>query len=192
MNSTRKLDQGRWFSLVRLGFVVATAGLLLGATGAANAQPDQEQMKAMLQTRQHLDQVEQQLSKIQEETMSAHPELQKKQDEFKALLMSTMRDKGYKPQEDMKRLGELRQKLRSRGLQAKERNDLIAEFQQKSSRLRKAQEEAFADAKVKKAQKDLQDAVVAAMKKKDPNTSKLLKEMDEAKAKLDKLRSSGQ
>lgn len=189
MNSTRKLDQGRWFSLVRLGFVVAAAGLLLGATGTANAQPNQEQMKSILQIRQHLNQVEQQLSKIQHEAMSGNAALQKKQNAFESLLMSTMRDKGYKPQEDMKRLNALREKLRSGGLKPKERSGLIAEFQQKSMRLRKAQAEAFADAKVKKAQQDLQDAVVAAMKKKDPNTSKLLKQMDEDKRKLDKLRS---
>jgi len=191
MNSMCKLDQASRFSWPRLGFVMAMAAVLVGGAGAVYAQPDQEQMKSMLQTRQRLHQIEQKLTKIQKATISSHPELQKRQDQFKALLMSTMRDKGFKPQEDMKRLGELRQKLRSRGLKPKERNQLIAEFQQKSSRLQKAQQEAFNDDKVKKAQQDLQDAVVAAMKKKDPDTGKLLKEMDEAQQKLDKLRGAG-
>jgi len=191
MKSMCKLDQAWRFSLPRLGFILAMAGVLLSGTSAAYAQADQERMKSMLQARQHLHQIEQKLTKIQKATISSHPELRKQEDKFKSLLMSTMRDKGFKPQEDMKRLGELRQKLRARGLEPKERNQLIAEFQQKSSRLQQAQQEAFSDKKVQQAQQDLQDAVVAAMKKKDPDTSKLLKEMDETQKKLDQLQSSG-
>lgn len=191
MNSMRKLLKARGASLPRLWFLAVLCGVFLG--GAAYAQApgaDQERLKSVMQARQHLEKVERRLTRIQQATISTHPELQKQQSQFESLLMSTMRDKGYKPKEDMKRLTELREKLRAGGMRPKERSQAIAEFQQKSSRLQKGQQEALQDKKVIKARQALEDAVVAAMKKKDPSTANLLKDMDETKRKLDKLQGS--
>lgn len=189
MISMRQHDSARQRLSVWLWVLLVTLGAVVCGTGAYAA-GDQEQFQAMMQAQQRLRQVERQLTKIQKEAVNAHPELQKKQDDFRSLLMTTMRSKGYTPEKDMKRLNELRKKLNDRSLNVDDRDKLIAEFQEKSSRLQKAQHDAFGEKKVKQAQQDLQAAVVAAMKKTDPNTTKLLKEMDDLKAKLDKLRSA--
>jgi peptidoglycan hydrolase CwlO-like protein len=59
-------------------------------------------MQAFQEAREHLREVQQQLDEIQQKTMEAYPELKEKENNFRDLLFSIMRDKGYTPEEDMK------------------------------------------------------------------------------------------
>ena len=69
---------------------------------------------------------------------------------------------------------------------------MFREFIQRNSRLQQAKRDAFSQPKIKKAQTDLQDAMVAAMKKSHPETAQLLQDLEKTQKKFEKLRAAAQ
>jgi septal ring factor EnvC (AmiA/AmiB activator) len=182
-----------WRRIAALMSILALAALLGGPAVYADATSDAKKeayLKSVHAAQQHLDEVEKQLSDIQKDTISSHPELQKQEEDFRALLMSAMNTNGYNADEEMKRLTELQAELAKKDLKQEDRSKLLREFIQRKNRLGQAQRQAFSQEKIQKAQKDLQDAMVDAMKKKHPETDKLLQDLDKSQQNLDQLRAS--
>lgn len=149
-----------------------------------------QQVQAFRQTRQEMIELQQKLNKIQQETVEAHPELKEQQDAFGELLLAEMKSKGHTPEQDLARLKEMRDELRSEGTPKEERQQLMVEFQQKAQAYKKAQQEALQSEKVKKARGELVQAITTAMRERNPETDKLLEELRQKQQKLMEIRKS--
>lgn len=142
-------------------------------------------------TDQHLQDIDKKLTKLQQETVKSNPDLQKKQDAFEKRVVTFMQQKGFKPEEDLKRLKELQAKLNDKSLKQDERSKLLREFLVTNTRFQQAKREAYSDPKIEAAQKKLQAEVEEGMKKKYPEAAGLLEDMKQTRQKLYDLQTSG-
>lgn len=174
---------------------------LMGAFGLASAQgqapvaagdepppsltPEQiQQLETLQQKRAELMQVKARLDQIQKEAMDANPKLREQEDAFAELVKEEMKSMGHKPDEEVAELRDLQTKLQNEALPDAERQQLWGQFQEKAGAFQAAQRRALESPKVKQAQTDLRDAVVAAMKARDPKTEELLAQMESARDEL--------
>lgn len=170
--------------VVPLLSLVAMVSVLAGPAAHADEKGDAKQQayaKSLQQTRQHLQEVEKKLSDIQKDTIASYPDLQKQEADFRSLLMSTMSSENYNADQEMKRLTDIQAQLSKKDMDPQEKRKLFREFLKRKSRFQQAQSKAFSEPKVQKAQTDLQDAMVNAMKKKHPETQSLLDDLEKTR-----------
>lgn len=146
-----------------------------------------QQLETLRQKRAELMQAKERLDKIQHEAMEADPKLRAQETAFAELVKEEMKGMGRKPDEEVAELRELQQKLQSEELPDAERQQLWGQFQEKAGSFRAAQQRALQTPKVQQAQTELREAVVAAMKARDPETEKLLAQMESTREELKAL-----
>ncbi len=168
----------RVIPLLSLLVMVAAAGSPTAYADPSSDAAKEAYMKSLQATRAHLSEVEKKLSEIQKDTIASYPDLQKKEQDFRALLMSTMSSKDYDANQEMKRLTDMQAELEKKDVKPEDKRKIFREFMKGKSRFEQAQTKAYSEPKIKKAQEDLQDAMVAAMKKKHPETGQLLQDLD--------------
>jgi len=168
----------RVLPLLSLLAVVAVLGSPPVYADAKSDAAKQAYVKSLRETQQHLRDVEKKLSDIQKETEASNPELQKREEDFRKMLMSAMSTKDYNADEEMKRLNELQAELTKKDIKPADKRKLFREFLQRKSRFQQAQGRAFSQPNIKKAQEALQAGMVDAMKKRHPETDQLLKELE--------------
>ncbi len=168
----------RVIPLLSLLVMVAAAGSPIAYADPSSDAAKQAYMKSLQATRNHLSEVEKKLSEIQKDTIASYPDLQKQEQDFRALLMSTMSTKDYDANQEMKRLTDMQAELQNKDVKPEDKRKIFREFMRGKSRFEQAQSKAYSEPKIKKAQEDLQDAMVAAMKKKHPETGQLLQDLD--------------
>lgn len=146
------------------------------AKGAKAPQPQQPnpQQQAM--------QIQQKLVQIQKATVEANPELAEQQQELQALIQEKMKANGHTPEKDMSRLKKIREQAQAEDMDKKERQSLAQEFQQTRQKLGNARREAMQDEEVQEKTEALQQDMIAAMKEQNPETEKLLKQMEALQA----------
>jgi|GEM_PF-2704909 len=149
-----------------------------------------KQFEAFQKARQDLVQARTKLNKIQAKTLKKHPELQKQRKAFGSLVSKTMKKNGYDAKQGIAELKSLRDKLKDKSTPKSKRRQLAQDFQTKVMALRKAQGQAMQDKQVQKARHDLGQAVVAAMKKEDPQTEQLMATVQKREQELMKIRRS--
>ncbi len=179
--------------VIPLLFLMVMVAALGSPTVYADAKSDaakQAYLKSLQETRKHLNEVEKKLSEIQKDTIASYPELQKQEEQFRALLMSTMSSKDYDANQEMKRLTDLQGELQKKDLKQEDKRKLFREFIQRKSHFEQAQNKAFSEPKIKKAQADLQDAMVNAMKKKHPETGQLMQDLEKTQKEFAKQQQS--
>lgn len=165
---------------------------LLLTAGAATAQsPDaaltaeqQAQLQAIHAARKQMMQLEQRLTQIQEATLAANPELKAQQEGFKAKLLAAMEENGYAAEQEVAELHALEARLRAEGASDEERRALMVEFQQKAAAYQQAQRQAMESESLQQARQELSDAVLAAMKRQDPQTEALIGQLQETRQRL--------
>ena len=180
----------RVIPLLSLMVMVVALGSPTVYADAKSDAAKQAYLKSLQETRSHLNEVEQKLSEIQKDTIASYPDLQKQEQQFRALLMSTMSSKDYDANQEMKRLTELQEELQKKDLKQQDKRKLFREFIQRKSHFEQAQNKAFSEPKIKKAQTDLQDAMVDAMKKKHPETGALMQDLENTQKKFAKQQAS--
>ncbi|MGA7801438.1 MAG: hypothetical protein WCC36_11570 [Gammaproteobacteria bacterium] len=131
-----------------------------------------------------LMQDEQKLAQIQTKTLKAHPELKKQQQAFMVLMTKEMKRHGHEPKKDIAELRAMEGKLRSKSTSGADRQKLTQQFEQKLTAFQQARAEAMQTPKLKKARTDLSDAMLSAMKKEDPKTADLLREVTQKRQEL--------
>lgn len=147
--------------------------------------PEQvQELETLRQKRAELMQAKERLDKIQYEAMEADPKLRAQEEAFTELVKEEMKDMGRKPDEEVAELRELQEKLQSEELPDAERQTLWGEFQEKAGSFQAAQRRALQSPKVQQAQTELREAVLAAMKARDPETEKLLAQMESVREDL--------
>jgi chromosome segregation ATPase len=147
--------------------------------------PEQsEKLQAFQKVRAEFMAAQQRLDQIQQETMKAHPELEKQEQALKDMVTAKMKKNGNDPDQDLAEIDKLQEQLRSDKTPEEERQALMGQLQEKAMAYRKAQGEALQDRGVKKAQSDLMVAVVDAMKNQDPESEKLIEQMKQKRQEL--------
>jgi hypothetical protein len=151
--------------------------------------PEQQKLIQAFQPK-HVEmmQIQRQLGQIQDKTMKAHPELQKQQEQFADMLKTKMKKNGHSPDKEMADLRGLVKQLQDKSTPDDKRRKLALEFQQKRQAFEKAQEQAMEDKDVQQARGQLMTAIITAMKKDDPKTQGLIKQLDQKRAELMKIR----
>jgi len=172
----------------------ALAGiLLLPAAAAQQAGPKpgmspspgaNTMQQEFMQQRAKLQQLQQQLGKIQKQTMDKHPDLQQRQEDFRDLMFSKMEEKGHSPKQEIGHLKTLQTKLQDKDIKADKRKDLIQDYRKTNMSLQQAQQEALQDKEVKQARQSLSNDVLSAMRDEDPHTDKLLQQVKETRQSL--------
>jgi hypothetical protein len=182
------------------GIVVSTP-LLLGSTfvsAADSAAPSKAEpskaapqmsakQKEFMDARQEMQRIQQRLGKIEQDALKANPELQKQREDFRQLLLSTMKKNGHDPQKQVDHLRELQTKLKDKDLEDGKRKELIDEFRSGNRELQQAQREAFQDEDVQKARVKLAQSMVAAMKEQDGDTEQLIRRLKQVQQHLQEI-----
>ncbi len=158
------------------------------ATSQAGVSPAQEeQQQAFEQARNEYVATQRRLEQIQRDTIQARPELQKQEQAFNDLVIKEMKKQGHSPKQDKVEIEKLQEQLQNNEVPDTKREALMSEFQEKVMAYRKAQGEALQNQEIQKAQNDLLDAIVTAMKEHDPQTDQLIKQMAEKRKQLMKM-----
>ena len=153
--------------------------------------PEQSELQnAYRQTHADYMAVQQRLKQIQQDTLQAHPELKKQEQSFNDLLVSEMKSKGHTPKKDLAELEKLQARLQGGEVAESERQALMSDFQEKMIAYRKAQAQAMQTQKLQKAQGDLMDAMLTAMKAQDPQTEQLIQQMTQKRQELERMMES--
>lgn len=152
-----------------------------GAAGAGQPSPAQ---KEFMQTRAQLQQLQKQLGEIQQKVLDENPDLQQQREDFQKLVMTTMKDQGATPQEDVNKLKTLQAELQKEDLPKDKRQRLIQEFRDTNMALQQAQQQALQNKQVQEARKSLNNALITAMVDADPETEKLLSQVKQARQRL--------
>lgn len=186
----------RALMLVALAFTsIVTAPLQAqpqsGASEGATA-TENKQVQAFEQVRSEYVKTQQRLEQIQAETLQARPELKKQEQTFNDLLVDEMKSGGHTPTQDLAEIEGLQAQLSSDKTADNERQELTTQFQHKVMAYRKAQSQALQSEKVKKAQSELMENMVTAMKKQDPQTEQLLQKMATKRQQLEQMLDASQ
>jgi hypothetical protein len=149
-----------------------------------------DQMQAARQVHVEYIKLQQRLGEIQKKTMEANPELQKQEKAFMDLMMQKMTSSGTNAKEELAAIEDLEKKLANKDTPEAERQTLLNEYRQKAVAFRTAQMKAMKDPEVAKAQEALTSATMDAMKKQDPQTEQLLKELEQKQVQMQQIMQS--
>ena len=153
----------------------------------AGESPTQKEQQEFQQARDEYMAAQQRLEQIQRDTLQARPELQKQEQAFNDLLVKEMKNKGHSPKQDQAAIEKLQKQLQDTKVSDTEREALMNKFQERIMAYRNAQMEAMQNQDVQKAQDELLDAIVTAMKKHDPQTEQLIERMTQTRQQLMKM-----
>jgi hypothetical protein len=157
--------------------------------GTTAAQDDP--MQAARQLHGEYVELQNRLGMIQEKAVQAHPELQKQQQALEDLMMAKMTSSsGTSAKDELVAIDQLEQKLRNKDTPESERKTLMGEFQKRAKVFREAQLQALQDPEVQKAQTALMDATLAAMKQQDPQTEKLVEQLQQKQQQMKQMMES--
>ncbi|MDY6824182.1 MAG: hypothetical protein SWH68_10380 [Thermodesulfobacteriota bacterium] len=151
--------------------------------GAGSNTQAQQQVR---QTLMRMQTLQQELQKIQKEVVAENPELKKAQDEFRALLNKTFKEKLDEADVDMARLKELQAKLqkdqKAGELSEKQKKALQQEFRTKAAKFKKARQQALSEQSVQEKRAILAADMKAAMVEASPKAEKIINELESLQA----------
>jgi chromosome segregation ATPase len=127
------------------------------------------------------------LAQIQRDTLQAHPELQKQEQDLRDLIVDKMNSNGQNVKEEMTEIKKIEEKLRSSDTPESERSALKSDYQKKTMAFRNAQTQAMKNPEVQAAQKKLMNDLVPAMKEENPQTEQLMQQMQEKRQQLSQM-----
>jgi chromosome segregation ATPase len=150
--------------------------------------PEQSrQMKEIQDVHAEYEKLQKHLAQIQRDTLQAHPELQKQEQDFRDLIMDKMNGNGQNVKEEMAEINKIEEKLRSSDTPESERSALMSDYQKKTQALRNAQTQAMKNPDVQAAGKKLIENIVTVMKKEDPQTEQLMQQIQEKRQQLSQM-----
>lgn len=131
------------------------------------------------------------LGMIQEKALEAHPELQKQKQALEDLILAKMTSSsGKNANDELAAITSLEQKLRSKDTPETDRQALMTEFQAKAVAFRDAQVKTLQDPQVQKAQSEVMNATLAAMKQQDPHTDQLIQQLEQKQTEMKQMMES--
>ena len=136
------------------------------------------------QAQTRMRELQQKLQVIQQEAVKADSDLQKERQDLQNMLVDTMKKQGFDPMKSMNRMQQLRQKMQGKDLSTKDKRELATKYRAEQQQFVAARKKAFGDKKVDKARESYKNKLLAAMKKVEPKTDDMLKELAQIEAKL--------
>lgn len=134
--------------------------------------------------RQQIRAIQNKLTQIEQAALEANPELKEKRKELESMVQENMEEEGHNPEKDVERLKEIQKKAQSGDMDEEERKALSKEFQEKRQSLAGAQQKAMQDEEIQKAQEELNEQTLEAMKEEDPETEELISKMRQLSAQM--------
>ncbi len=188
-------------------FAVAVA-MTLGVAGAVQAEtannappgsaapqlsPElQAKVEAFREKRTELMKLGQELEKIRQETVTKHPDLKQQEEKFGDMVAAEMKKNGGTPKEDLAELRSLQAKLRDEKTPDADRQALMMRLQRKAQEFDQARRQALQNPELQQAQGKLLQDMVGAMKKENPRTDDLMKQMHQKQQEMIEIRNEAQ
>lgn len=147
--------------------------------------------KKIVQLQQKYFQIRRQLGQIEAKAVKSNPALVKKQQAFRAQLIGVMKKNGKDPKAMIASIRSLGKQMQDKKISASKRQQLLGKARQTEMELLGAERKAMQDPKIQAASKDLRTATLAAMRKVNPNTDKLIGEMRAVQQKIIKAHNGG-
>jgi hypothetical protein len=176
-------------SIVAAPLALAESAATPPAAGSEQLTADQQQMVMQFQQHQQkMQQLQQQLGEIQQAAMKKNPKLEEQQEDYRQLVLKTMRDNGAKPEQKIEKLESLQAKVQDDSLSEDKRRAAYMEFQQENQSFTQAQRQAMQSSKVQEAQQNLNQAILTAMIDHNPQTEGLIMQMQQAQQQMMQIR----
>ncbi|MBN2647556.1 MAG: hypothetical protein JXR44_07205 [Thiotrichales bacterium] len=148
---------------------------------------EQQQMLMQLQQVQAgFLQSQQELQAFQGEAIESSSDLQKMRDDLRNKMTQKMNVDGYNAEAEIAKLNEVIQAYEKTG--AEPSTDVIADFQQRQQRLQQKQAQVIQDPEIQTLAQTFETAVMKVVKQKHPESTELLKRIDEQGENLQQLR----
>lgn len=155
--------------------------------------PEQrEKLKEFQQKRAELQQLGLELEKIRQEAVNKHPKLKEKQEALGNMVAEEMKSNGGTPKEDLAELRALQAKLRDQNTPESDRQALMVRLQRKAQEFEQSRRKALENPKLQKAQGELLQEMMAAMKEQDPRTEQIMLQMQQTQQEMIEIRNSAQ
>lgn len=167
---------------------LAAAAMVLTAlvSGSVQAQeqsaPGQpsELLQQVQQKQAEIQQLNEQLSAIQQNTIEANPGLADKRDAFMAKVDEKMAESGHDPEASRQKMDELRGQIEGGELSQDEAQQVAQELRTEQSAMQQAQGQAMQDPEVQADIQSLNQELVAAMREQNPQTDELISQLQSA------------
>lgn len=152
------------------------------AQGQANELIQKVQAK-----RAEIQQLNQQLMQIQEKTIEANPELAKQRDDLISFVDEKMAETGYDAEAARGRIEKLQGEMQSGELSTEQQQQHRQQLRQEMTSMQQAQGQIMQDEEFQAKREVLNENLVAAMQKQDPQTDELISRLQTAQQEYQQL-----
>jgi len=171
-------------SLIGISGIALVVLAVAGAPLTAQQQPGPGQPGELLQQVQQkqaeIQQLNQQLSQIQQNTIEANPELADKRDALMSSVDDNMAESGHDPEASREKIEDLQGQLQSGELSDEESQSVSQELRSEQNSMRQAQGQAMQDPEVQSQVQSLNQELIAAMREQNPQTDELISQLQAA------------
>lgn len=168
------------FSAAGASSLAQSGGQSVPQTPGAGAQSDADARRLV----GDLQEIQRRLITAQEQALEESPQLQEQARDYQGTLLAAMREEGFEPQRELSHIELLQQQLQADDLNDQERVGLVAELQEAEERLSMAEQQALQQQNVQEAREEFMQALLVAMREQEPETDRLIQELDEKGAEL--------
>jgi chromosome segregation ATPase len=144
-------------------------------------------MQQVQQKRAEIEQLNQQLMVIQENTIEANPELATQRDELISFVDEKMAETGYDAEAARGRIEELQGEMQSGDLSAEEEQQHRQQLRQEMTSMQQAQGQVMQDEEFQAKRQALNENLVAAMQEQNPKTDELISQLQTAQQEYQQL-----
>ncbi|WP_064603334.1 hypothetical protein [Photobacterium sp. J15] len=177
--STQTLHQSaskHWFIKMSLPLLFITAMVLAPFANASAISADAS--REQRDTVNRINAIQRDLTSIRQQTLQANPELITQSKELEAKFEQKAKEVGYEPDEFINKAQEIQELVKDSSLTEKERSELIKEFTAAKQKMAEQRQAIIADKELMTMQEQLQQDMMMAMQEQDPNTEKLVDELN--------------
>ncbi len=144
-------------------------------------------MQQVQQKRAEIEQLNQQLMQIQENTIEANPELATQRDELISFVDEKMAETGYDAEAARGRIEKLQGEMQSGDLSAEQEQQHRQQLRQEMTSMQQAQGQVMQDEEFQAKRQALNENLVAAMQEQNPKTDELISQLQTAQQEYQQL-----
>ena len=157
-----------------------------GGTMAPNSQAN-GLMQQVQAKRAQIQQLNQQLMEIQQNTIAANPELATQRDELISYVDDKMAETGYDAEAARGRIEKLQGEMQGGELSADEQQERRQQLRQEMTSMQQAQGQVMQDEEFQTKRQALNESLVAAMQEQNPKTDELISQLQTAQQEYQQL-----
>lgn len=165
-----------WFIKLSLPLLLLTAMVLAPYANASAVSADSN--RAQRDTANRIHAIQRDLTSIRQQALQANPELMAQSKELEQKFQQKAEEVGYEPDKFIAKAKEIQEQVQSQTLSTEERGELIKEFAAAKKKMAEQRQAIIADKELMAMQGKLQQDTMVAMQAYDPNTKKLVEELN--------------